>query len=156
MNTLKKIEGLDKMTDNFAKITKGMDDEVITDAYLNVGRKMASQMKRRIRSHRVTGNLEKGIVAKKFKYATKSGGRNHEGTGKAFVAINYRYAPHAHLIEFGHKSRLKPDSENPEGKLEFVPAHPFFRITVDEFTFNKDLESEVAKAVEKALDKALR
>jgi len=147
MNTLEKIQGLDKLTENFEKLTKGLDDEVISDGYLNVGRKMASQMKRRIRRHRITGNLERGIVAKKFK---------SKGEGKVFVAINYRYAPHAHLIEFGHKSRLKPDSENSEGKLAFVPAHPFFRITVDEFTVNNDLEKEGAKAVEKALNKALR
>jgi len=61
-----------------------------------------------------TGNLKRGQVAKLYMYQIPD-------RPAAFAAIDYRIAPHAHLIEFGHLAR---DGSH-------VPAVPFFRPAID-------------------------
>lgn len=61
-----------------------------------------------------TGNLKRGQVAKTYMYQIPD-------SPAAFAAIDYRIAPHAHLLEFGHLAR---DGGH-------VPAVPFFRPAVD-------------------------
>jgi len=55
-----------------------------------------------------TGNLKKSIVAKPFQAA---------GPSDAFVAIDRKIAPHAHLIEYGTVK---------------MPAKPFFRRGIEQ------------------------
>lgn len=59
---------------------------------------IANTLKDNIRSEAPigeTGNLRRGMVAKNFAKER----RNNPG---AFVAVDYRIAPHAHLVEHGH------------------------------------------------------
>jgi HK97 gp10 family phage protein len=57
------------------------------------------------------GSLRRAIIAKTFKGKSKE-------VPSAFAAIDYRIAPHAHLVEFGARG----------GQM---PADPFFRPAID-------------------------
>ena len=60
------------------------------------------------------GNLKRGVVAKNFRH-------DIENIPGAFAGIDYRIAPHAHLVERGHIA------ENGE----HTTANPFFRRGVE-------------------------
>lgn len=66
---------------------------------------------RRLAPEGPTGNLKRGIVARVDKVHTEFGG-GHEG--HAYVSVNYKIAPHAHLVEYGARG----------GEM---PANPFMR-----------------------------
>lgn len=82
-----------------------------------------------------TGNLKRGIVAKKFKAP---------GPSQAFVAVDYSIAPHAHLVEFGHNivvgGRRRVGETVKRGRrvygkgkvVGYVPARSFLRKAVKE------------------------
>jgi len=59
------------------------------------------------------GNLKRSIVSKVNKVAGQ-----FNGTGSAYVGVDYSIAPHAHLVEFGARG----------GQM---PAHPFMRPAID-------------------------
>jgi len=81
-----------------------------------------------------TGNLKNSIVAKTFM-------RQNADQPAAFVAIDYRFGPHAHLVEFGTtdryiKANLKTWKARKAGTSRWgyrghMPAKPFFRPGVD-------------------------
>lgn len=60
-----------------------------------------------------TGNLKRGIVAKVNKIL-----QQFSGVGAAYVGVDYKIAPHAHLVEYG-------------GRGGEMPAQPFMRTAVD-------------------------
>ncbi len=64
-----------------------------------------------------TGNLKRGIVAKTLQR------RDPNQPAPAIVAVDYRIAPHAHLVEFGHFITHKRRG----AATGWVPPHPFFR-----------------------------
>lgn len=78
----------------------------------------------------VTGNLRRGVVAKKFDPGVKD-------QPASFVGIDYRISPHAHLIEFGHLAR---DGSH-------VAAQPFFFDAVEssQAEYVKKVEGEARK-----------
>ncbi len=105
-----------------------------------------------------TGNLRKSIVAKILK------SNSVRLMPVAFVAIHYRYGPHAHLVEYGHKlvKKIKEgfltqlfSKKGYTGKLKsivigHVPAHPFFRPAVAMFRRMQFTEMAIQKLLNEA------
>lgn len=97
-----------------------IDEETISDAALD-GANIVLDEAIRLAPLGPTGNLKRGLVAKKFQ---------RKGESQAFVAVDYRIAPHAHLVEYG-TVKTRP--------------HPFLRPAAD------TKQEEVARAVEKRI-----
>ncbi|MHB0929193.1 MAG: HK97-gp10 family putative phage morphogenesis protein [Candidatus Nanopelagicales bacterium] len=85
----------------------------------------------RLRAPVKTGKLRSAIVAKINKIAEHFG-----AVGAAYVSVDYKIAPHAHLVEYG-------------GRGGEMPAQPFMRPAVD------SKQSEAGKAVETDLLKRI-
>ena len=91
----------------------------------------------------VTGNIKRSIVAKKF----KKQGLYEPG---AFVAIDRKIAPHAHLLEYGTEARYDAAGAY-RGQM---PAKPFFRPAIDS---NMHLAARiVALSLEKRTNRTLQ
>jgi len=128
-----------KMTMQMDKETKKMLKSL--DTFLSVGETsfsagigadiIAKEAKRRAPIGK-TGNLKRGIVARQNKVAAE-----FLGQGSAYVGVDYRIAPHAHLVEFGARG----------GEM---PAQPFMRPAVEA------KKNEVASAIEKDLLKRIK
>jgi len=125
------ILGMKQLEERFGKLELILDDKDIEDAFLAGARKFRDVARSKVKVK--TGNLKKGIVAKKFKTKIK-------GQPAAFVAIDRKIAPHAHLVEYGH------GGPNP------APPHPFFRPTLDEFANGTEIEQTVASAITKTIE----
>jgi len=72
-------------------------------------RHVVSDIRRKLR--RKTGNLSRGVVAKKYS-------RRIKGSPKVFVGFDYRFAKHAELVEYGH------------GGPKPAPPHRFFKSVI--------------------------
>ena len=95
----------------------GAKGDGLADVFYKGAKKIRNSARNNIR-HEKSGNLRRGIVAKKFKPGIS------EKPG-AFCGINYKISPHAHLVEYGHVA---------SGWYEgggHVPAYPFFRPAID-------------------------
>jgi len=103
-----KLEGMKNLMELFAASSRTIGGEKSSKILL----KAATLVKNRARQlapQGPTGNLKRGIVAKRFK-------SERPGHPAAFIATDYRIAPHAHLIEFGTVK---------------MPARPFLRPALD-------------------------
>ncbi len=84
-----------------------------------------------------TGDLKRGIVARKNKEASA-----FTGKGTAYVGANYKIAPHAHLVEYGARG----------GQM---PANPFMRNAIASkrgeamAAMEKDIISRITKKLER-------
>lgn len=149
------LQGMDELLKNFDRVKRsldtrpvlasivnaaeGMRDDAISRAPLGKGkwkgRKRGGLLGRLFggsRTWQPGGNLKRGIVAWAFSNQIK-------GRPAAFVAIDYRIAPHAHLVEFGH------GGPHPAG------PHPFFRpaISSKRRKARKDISNSALKAIDK-------
>ncbi len=104
------LEGLDQLEMKLKRLAGVIDDEALENRMLS-GAELVRDDAVRMAPLGPTGNLKRGIIAKKFD-------RKIPGHPSAFVAIDYRIAPHAHLVEFGARG----------GQM---PAKPFFRPAID-------------------------
>lgn len=125
------VIGWQQFDKNINKLINAIDDKPIEDALFEDAETLRDRIKA-VAPGGPTGNLRKGIVAKKFKTKRKGAPATH-------VSIDYRIAPHAHLVEFGH------------GGPHPAPPHPFFRKTVRAFRKAFHLESELAKLFKRNL-----
>ena len=126
MNSISGIEGLGQLSKNFERLINIVDESEFENGLLKIARVFKGNVsahapiapkghyKRGTKIWVEPGNLKHGIVAKKFRHKIP-------GQPATFVGINYRIAPHAHLVEYGH------------GGPHPAPAHPFFRPEVDGF-----------------------
>jgi len=78
-----------------------------------------------------TGNLKRAIVAKLLP-------KSNRYQDVAIAGVNYRRAPHGHLVEYGHAG------PHP------APAYPFFRPAIDE------VKGQVQSNMKEAMRKATR
>jgi len=104
--------GLDALIKEFSKLKQVPDTKKIESELLSGP---AASLKNQIKNNAPlgpTGRLKKSIVNKPFS-------RKQKENPKVFVTIDRKMAPHAHLVEFGHKG------PHP------APPHPFFRPVVD-------------------------
>lgn len=138
------VEGMPELIKEFEKLNKPLkDDFSIKAATIEVGNEMRRAMQSRIhdskRPHKMLrqqklvmpGNLRRSLVVKTFK---------SKGDGIAFVAVDRKMAPHAHLVEFGH------------GGPKPARTHPFFRPVVDEYSHNGRLARVVGDAIKKKVE----
>ena len=111
------IQGIDELEKQMQRLIGTVSADKVEPVLLDAAKVVAKDAKARAPKGE-TGNLKKGIVAKKTR--RKGGvsavlGLNVGEAAPAIAAIDYRKAPHAALVEFGH------------GGPHPAPAHPFFR-----------------------------
>ena len=108
LNSLKRkalrFEGLEEVTENLGRVIDSVVGAEAKRVYVEAAaigrdtvREMAPQGK--------TGNLKKGVFA----------AAGDENQPNALLGMNYKIAPHAHLVEYGH------------GGGSPAPPHPYFR-----------------------------
>ena len=93
---------------------------------------------------------QRGIVAKPFRTA---------GKGKSFVGIHYRFAPHAHLLEFGTGERMQYSTGRKTGKVPKKGAKTkfaFFRPTINKWKQSGLYVKRVEQVVVGALKSSTR
>jgi HK97 gp10 family phage protein len=111
------IEGIEELESQMQRLIGTVSADKVEPILLDAAKVVAKDAKARAPKGE-TGNLKKGIVAKKTR--RKGGvsaalGLNVGEAAPAITAIDFRKAPHAALVEFGH------------GGPHPAPAHPFFR-----------------------------
>jgi len=113
------ITGLPEAIASFTRIMNayGATGDRLVDTFYKGAKMIRDSARGKIKHHR-DGDLQRGIIAKKF----DPGIPQKPG---AFTGIDYNIAPHAHLVEYGHVA-----SGWYQGG-EHVPAYPFFRPAID-------------------------
>ena len=99
-----KFEGMAELQEQLGKIIDGVTGEEMKQVFLSQAIVLRDEAKR-IAPLGETGNLRRGIFAS----------RGDENKPNAIVGVDYRVAPHSHLVEFGHAG------PHP------APPHPFMR-----------------------------
>jgi HK97 gp10 family phage protein len=84
-----KVEGLDEILANMSKVLNKTSGAEAKEVYLAAALKLRDKARQNVNV--VTGNLRRGIFA----------ARGDENKSNALVGVNYRIAPHAHLVEYG-------------------------------------------------------
>ena len=97
------LEGLNQLNKKLNKLIKVVDDREMETALMKPAKKLRSLIRGRA-PQGPTGNLKKGIVAKRFRYKIKN-------QPAVFVSVDYRLAPHAHLVEFGTQGQRMPSKK---------------------------------------------
>lgn len=146
------IEGLDELADAMAMVSKVYPEEV-KKFMQSEGTKLRNRTLKTAKSSvgKITGNYEKGIKrGKYYKYA---------GNGADSIRV-YSGAPHAHLIEYGHKLITpKTRTTKKSGKLSLknggnyigdVLGYHIFSVSADMF------ESKYEEDCEKFADKIMK
>lgn len=113
------IKGFDEISASITRLSKALPPEQVEPVY----RKGASIIAKVIRKNIPIGptkNLRKSLRVKKLK-------RHNSGAAAYIVAIDRKRAPHAHLVEDGHKVKRKKDGE----VVGYSKPHPFFSPGVD-------------------------
>lgn len=126
------LQGSKKLEKKFGNLIDVIDEREMEKELLKPARKLKNIIKTAA-PRGPTGNLARGVVAKKFRYKIK-------GSPAVFVAMDYRIAPHFHLVEFGTR---------------YMPARPFFRPSVDREgdRIVNDIEDVAWKLIEKETKK---
>jgi len=123
-----KLEGMAKLMALFATSSRTIGGEKSSKILLK-GAKLIKNRARQLAPQGPTGNLKRGIVAKRFKSEIP-------GKPGAFVATDYRIAPHAHFIEYGTVKS---------------PARPFLRPALD--NSQAEVMTIIAKGISNEMEK---
>lgn len=113
-----KLTGMDSFLAGYRKAAGVVSDKEVAGIMLAGARVIAKAVRRRAPKG-PTGNLKKGVRAKKFR-------RFKVHQPAAWAGTIHKLAPHAHLVEYGH--RLVRGGQ----EVGFVRGHPFFRPAVQE------------------------
>jgi len=124
------VIGLKEIERAFGKIEDIANDRAIENGLYEDAIALRDMMRSKV--HVVTGNLQRGIVAKKFSRQVKN-------RPAVFVAIDYRIAPHAHLVEYGTRH---------------MSAHPFWRPSV--IAYEQRGLPNLTRTLQEELDKIWR
>lgn len=168
---LASLEGSEALQKKFASLVDIVDGKQMETALMKPARKLRNAI-RNAAPKGPTGNLKKGVVAKRFR-------RKIKDNPAVFVGMDYRIAPHFHLVEYGTQGRRYPSGKRTikRGILGFfgikraaralhfviggkeifakyvgpMPAKPFFRPTVDREAGRiiDDIEKQAWKVIEK-------
>ena len=122
------VEGLQEVLKAFDDMEDLGSDPMVQRSFLQEAKSLAGMIRQGAPVGK-KGNIKRGIVSKLFR---------RKGKSIAFVGINFRIAPHAHLVEDGH------------GGPHPAPPHPFFRPKVNKFV------RTWGENVKRALDKKVR
>lgn len=131
-----RLDGLRELEARVQELRDSLDPDKVEPILLEGARIIANRMREKAPVG-PTGSLRASIVARQLK-------RLGKGPAPAVAAVDRKIAPHAHLVEYGHKT--------PEGGR--VPAHPFFRPAVDET--EGAAARHVMQKLDELLDKAVR
>jgi HK97 gp10 family phage protein len=92
-----RIEGLENITNRLAGVIDQVTGKQAKEVYLKAG--LSIRDSARVRAPKRTGKLRESIFA----------ARGDMNKPNAVVGVNYRIAPHAHLVEYGTvRSRPRP------------------------------------------------
>ena len=134
------IEGIDELEKQMENLIKSVDPDKVEPVLLDGAKVMQKAIKGKIQ-HSVTGNLKRGVKAKVMRRrggSTAAIGLSAGEAAPALVAMDFRTAPHYHLIEFG-TSR--------------APAYPFFRPGVD--ASKEQAINQITQDISNLIDKGL-
>jgi len=115
------ITGWEEVKRNINKFARIAGHQAVRDGVYGISLDAAEEIRARTPVG-PTGNLRRSIRARKFS--------KEKGQFIAFTAIDRKIAPHAHLVEFGHRTL---DGGH-------VPAHPFFRPVMRKYRNGKYLK----------------
>lgn len=124
------VEGVQATIKRMSRIAKSMGvQDIDLENLIHEAAKVIAKQAKANAPQGPTGNLRRGIVGKKYK--TK---RRHEPA--AFAGIDYRIAPHAHLVEFGTKNMaarpfFKPAVEATRGQVERMIKQGILRLITE-------------------------
>ena len=154
MNTGLTMQGYSELEKKYKHLIEVVDERQMETALMKPARKLRNAIKAKAPRGK-TGNLKRGVVAKKFKAKIK-------GHPAVFVAMDYRKAPHANLVEYGtgglryptkRAKKVKPGETwfvNLGGHIVEIehtgrmPAKSYFRSTID--TKKGSITDEIGKA----------
>jgi HK97 gp10 family phage protein len=113
-----RIEGLDALTTQLQALGKSLGPEKSEPVLLEGAQIIAARVRARA-PQGPTGRLKEAVIAKMLP-------RRGPGPASAIAAVDRKKAPHAGLVEYGHRLVRK-------GKvIGNVPAKQYFRPAVDE------------------------
>jgi HK97 gp10 family phage protein len=123
------IQGVKELNKEFDALLKAVSPEKAEPILLDAA-EVIRDAARDNAPQGLTGNLKRGIVAKLL--------RPYQGNSirSSMAGIDYRIAPHAHLVEFGTGPRTPKEKKVMYSNLTGIfygthaapmPAHPFFR-----------------------------
>ena len=137
MSITVRLEGVDELRKQFQLIVKSVHPDKTEPILMKHARRLAVKVRKNT-PRGPTGRLKRSVVAKKLK-------RQFGQAAPAIVAMDRKKAPHAHLVEFGH-AIVKNGQV-----IGHVPAHPYFRNTVDENHDStlRDVTADLQKLIEK-------
>ena len=137
------IEGVEELELQMQRLIGAISADKAEPILLDAAKVIANDARRRAPKGK-TGNLRKGIVAKKTKRRggmTAALGLSAGEAAPAITAIDFRKAPHAHLVEYGH------------GGPHPAPAHPFFRPAWD--ANREKVTRQIIEDINNLIDKGL-
>lgn len=126
-----RIEGIDELNNQLENLAKSLDAEAVEPILLDGATIIADDVRQRAPLG-PTGNLKRSIGAKTLR-------RRDKNPAPSIAAIDYRIAPHAHLVERG-TSR--------------AAAHPFFRPAVD--SKGPQVAAKVMANIQKLIEEAAK
>ena len=157
------IRGFAQFKRNMQKLAKLGDEKTLIGGFTKIAEEIKFDMQIeltklspptakyiRAKKGKALNLRRRGISAKPFK--TK-------GKGKSFVAVNYKFAPHAHLIEFGTGARMQYTTGRRTGKLPKSGSKTkfaFFRPTVNSWRRSGRYVARVGEVVASSVDAATR
>ena len=140
-----KLEGLAELNKTIVKLRENLSKEKVAEVLDPPAEMLKNDMQTNVNV--VTNKLRDGI--KKLVYSDYSG-------AVALVVIDYKKAPHAHLVEYGHvnwKGGKRAEGEGYEVKGPTQP-HSFFRKTWDEdrAIIERDIVSGLTNLANEAIE----
>lgn len=138
------IQGVDELEAQMEKLLKSVSPSKAEPVLMDAARSLRDEIKARAPKG-PTGNLRRAVVAKQAKSRSGGGeavlGISEGNVRPAFVAMDYKIAPHYGLVEFGHAG------PHP------APPHPFFRPTWD--SKRGEIERQIVTDIEHLIDEGL-
>lgn len=117
-----RFDGLEEIEAKLSKIINRATGTAAKEVYLKAGMKLRDRARSMVKVK--TGNLRKGIFA----------ARGDASKQNVIVGVNYKIAPHAHLVEYGTVR---------------APAHPYMRPAL---SASKD---EMRRTIQDGLEKII-
>ena len=156
------IQGIEELEAQMQKLIEAVSPEKSEPIVLDVAKKRASKLKRALPKG-PTGNLRKGVVAKKLRRrggTMAALGLSQGEPAPSMVGFDYRKAPHAILVEYGSPGRYKK-KDKPGASFHYemghyfgpMPAGGYFRKNVTD-KFGEDAK-KIIEGISGLIDKGL-
>lgn len=110
-----RVEGLEEIQENLARVIDSTTGRHAKNVYVKAALYGKTVIRGQIyaRGLHVTGNLDHGVYA----------ANGDDNKPNALLGMNYRIAPHAHIVEFGTVLRHLKSGKS----TGIMPAQPYFR-----------------------------